>query len=170
MSTRKDRNQGSVYCVYVGTGKFRMGRQELKPHMLLFRTKKRNTANKINGVCCTEGVCLSFLRRNKGWQTSWKTPVCGWRMRWTSTGKWWINWDRTDTSSRKRRKKCRRWEGLILILCNQTHTQSGLFALLLTLFSSSLFSLSHCIMHCSYTHTHKILHWPYIIFICPVSM
>ncbi len=86
-------------------------------------------------------VCVSSLRRSKGWQTSWRTLVCAWRTRWTSTGKWWTNWDRTDTSSRKKRMPCRRWEGLFYAI-RHMHRVGCLFCCSLCFLSFTLLSLT----------------------------
>lgn len=76
--------------------------------------------------CMFVFMCVS--RRNRGWRTNWKTPVYAWRMKWTSTGKWWTNWDRTGSSSTKKRKKCRRWEGQFEadrhFVCSSAHVVS----------------------------------------------
>lgn len=86
-------------------------------------------------------VCMSVLRRSKGWQTSWRTPVCAWRMRWTSTGRWWTNWDRTGTSSRKKRKPCKRWEVLFYAV-RHMHIVGCLLYCSLCFFSVPLLSLT----------------------------
>lgn len=56
------------------------------------------------------GCCpVHCVRRSRRWQTSWRTPVWGWKMRWTSTGRSWTSSGTTATSFRKKRSPCRRW-------------------------------------------------------------
>lgn len=111
---------------------------------------------------CTEtvwGCAYVILRRSRGWQTSWRTPVCAWKMRWTSTGKWWTNWNRTDSSFRRRKKPCRRWEDYCAI--RRTHTQSGLFLS----FSLSLRSSQHVHLQNTASTLYNTVHLSFLLYL-----